>query len=262
MISMKKASASSVSATSLAAAILAAGNPATAQILQRFFKTAPGQYGEGDRFAGVKIPVLRALVRQHKAIAPREAVKLMRSGIHEHRLAALMLWVHHFERGDEAVRRSVFDLYLAHTRYINNWDLVDVSAPQVVGGFLDPADTAFLRTLAQSPLLWERRIAIVCTHSYIRRNVFAPTLQLCEILLGDRHDLMHKACGWMLREVGKRDRAVLSRFLDQHAAAMPRTMLRYALEHYAPGDRRRYMQMKAKLAAGTPLIRARGKRLA
>lgn len=245
MLSMKK----QPTARDLMAAIGHEARPGQAAILQRFFKTGPGQYGEGDIFVGVKVPVLRRLVREHKGMAAGEAAKLLRSKVHEHRLAGLLLWAHLFEKGDARQRDEVFDLYLRHTRYINNWDLVDLSAPQIVGGSLQAEDTTFLESLAESPLLWERRIAIVATHAFIRRNVFTPTLRLCEILLRDGHDLMHKACGWMLREVGKRDRVALSGFLQKHAAIMPRTMLRYALEHYDQKDRHRYMALKSALTA-------------
>jgi 3-methyladenine DNA glycosylase AlkD len=216
-------------------------NPEQAKFLLRFFKTGKGEYAEGDLFIGIKVPVVRGLVRQFKAMAPKEAQKLVRSEIHEHRLAGLLLWVHAFEKGDQKTRTEVFDLYLGNTRQINNWDLVDLSAPQIVGGFLPPEETTFLETLAESSLLWERRIAVLATFAYIRRGIFAPTLLLCEKLLQDQHDLMHKACGWMLREVGKRDRKTLEGFLKQHCRTMPRTMLRYAIEHFDEKQRKLYM---------------------
>ncbi|HWI57053.1 MAG TPA: DNA alkylation repair protein, partial [Bacillota bacterium] len=212
-----------------------------AKILKSFFKTGPGQYGEGDVFIGVKVPVIRKLVRQFRAMGANEARHLVRSPIHEERLAGLLLWVHAFEKGDEQVRRQIFDLYLRHTKHINNWDLVDLSAPQIVGHSVNPQDTALLDSLAASGLLWERRIAVLASFAYIRQGLFEPTQRLCRQLMQDRHDLMHKACGWMLREIGKRDRATLSGFLEQHARVMPRTMLRYALEHYSQEDRQKYM---------------------
>ncbi len=215
--------------------------PQRVEILQSFFKTGPGQYAAGDRFIGVKVPEIRRVVRQFRAMTPGAAEELVRSPIHEERLAGLLLWVSIFEAGDDQVRRSVFDLYLRNTRCINNWDLVDASAPPIVGGFLDPTDTTVLESLAASASLWERRIAVMATFRYIRQGMFAPTLSLCRHLLTDKHELMHKACGWMLREVGKRDRPTLDRFLDRHAAGMPRTMLRYALERHRPADRHKYM---------------------
>jgi len=226
-------------------------NPRQAAILQRFFKTGKGEYAEGDAFIGVKVPVLRRLVRQFKAMAPKEAEKLVRSAIHEERLGGLLLWVHACQKGDQGARDQVFTLYLANTRHVNNWDLVDLSAPQILGSSLPPADTTFLQTLAASPLLWERRIAILTTLAYIRQGKFVPTLELCQQLLADRHDLMHKACGWMLREVGKRDRKRLQEFLQKRAASMPRTMLHYAIEHFSPAERQRFM------AAGRALSRSK-----
>ena len=216
-------------------------NPEQAKFLQSFFKTGPGQYAEGDIFLGIKVPPIRKLVRQFRSMPPKEAQKLVRSKFHEERLAGLLLWVDDFNKGDDQTRRQIFDLYLANTKHINNWDLVDLSAPQIVGGSLDPKDTTLLESLANSALLWERRIAVLATFTYIRQGIFGPTLLLCRKLLPDRQDLMHKACGWMLREVGKRNEAILKSFLDQHAGAMPRTMLRYALERLSPADRQKYM---------------------
>lgn len=220
-------------------------------LLQRFFKTGKGEYAEGDAFIGVKVPVVRRPVRQFNAMVPKEAEKLVRSAIHEERLGGLLLWVQAFRKGDQAIRDQVFARYLANTRHVNNWDLVDLSAPQIVGSSLPPADTTFLQTLASSPLLWERRVAVLATLAYIRQGEYRPTLELCELLVDDRHDLMHKACGWMLREVGKHDRKPLQVFLQKHAAIMPRTMLRYAIEHFSPVERQRFM------AIGRPLSRSK-----
>lgn len=232
-------------AANLAHALCSAANPAQAAILQRFFKTGPGEYGEGDLFIGLKVPVIRGVLRQLGPLPPREALPLVRSPTHELRLAGLLLWIRAFEEGDDRTRRRVFRLYLQNTRHINNWDLVDLSAPNIVGGFLEPADTntmALLRERAGSPWLWDRRIAVVATFAFIRQGCFEPTLDLCRRLLKDSHDLMHKACGWMLREVGKRDRLALRAFLNAHAPQMPRTMLRYALEHFDPAERAAYMR--------------------
>lgn len=218
-------------------------SPKHAAILQRFFKTAPGQYGEGDRFIGLKVPQIRSVARRFGQMTPQEASLLVTSPIHEERLGGLMVWVHAFEAGTPATRERIFNLYLRHMRHINNWDLVDLSAPQIVGGWLSARDMPLLKAMAKSDVIWERRIAVLATFAFIRRDKYAPTLQLCRMLLKDPHDLMHKACGWMLREVGKRDRKTLSAFLDQHAARMPRTMLRYTLEHYDAKSRLRYMNM-------------------
>lgn len=243
----KKSGRSTVATTvgKIEEALRCAANPAQAAILRRFFKTGPGQYGEGDIFIGLKVPVIRGVVKQFGYVPPREALTLVRSPIHEMRLAGLLLWVKAFEEGDERTRRLVFRLYLQNTRHINNWDLVDLSAPNIVGAFLKPEDdpsAALLQELAGSGWLWDRRIAVVATFAFIRQGRFEPTLALCRRLLKDSHDLMHKACGWMLREVGKRDRGTLRAFLDVHAGQMPRTMLRYALEHFGPAERAKYMR--------------------
>lgn len=161
-------------------------------------------------------------------------------------MAGLLLWVQSFEKGDARVRKEIFNLYLRHTRWINSWDLVDLSAPQIVGGSLKATKLDLLNQLAGSKRVWDRRIAVVATLTFIRRNDFTPCLRLCRQLLNDEHDLMHKACGWMLREVGKRDRDTLRAFLEAHAHQMPRTMLRYSLEHFQPDERQHWMGARAK----------------
>jgi 3-methyladenine DNA glycosylase AlkD len=213
-----------------------------AEGMRRFFKTGPGQYGEGDLFLGVKVPPLRKLAREFQPMALGEAGKLLSSGFHEARLLALLVLVGAFEKGHEPCRKAVYDLYLASTGRVNNWDLVDASAPAIVGGFLAGRDRAPLFDLAGSASLWERRIAIVATQHFIRRGDFADTLRLAALLLGDREDLIHKAVGWMLREVGKRDQAVLEGFLAGHCRRMPRTMLRYAIERFPQERRGRYLE--------------------
>jgi 3-methyladenine DNA glycosylase AlkD len=222
------------------------GNPAKAAHSLRFFKTGPGQYGEGDRFIGVTVPELRAVAKEFRDLPLREIDALLQSPWHEARLLGLVILVRAFERGDASTRREVYDLYLDRTDRINNWDLVDSSAPQIVGGFLaDRADRArVLDRLARSKSLWERRIAIVSTLYLIRTSQFDDTLRIAERLLDDEEDLMHKAAGWMLREVGKKDEPTLRRFLDRHAGRMPRTMLRYAIERLPDAARRRYMAIK------------------
>jgi 3-methyladenine DNA glycosylase AlkD len=211
---------------------------------QRFFKTGPGEYGEGDQFLGLTVPEIRSLVPQSDDLSEAEVLTLLRSEWHEERLLALLIWVRRFEKAkkDETARERIVDLYLANTKWINNWDLVDSSAPQILGAWLLKRDRAVLRTLAQSKSLWEQRIAMLATQAFIRAGEFTDTVQLCEGFLHHPHDLMHKACGWMLREAGKRDEAVLRAFLDQHAAKMPRTMLRYAIEKLEPAVRQGYMQ--------------------
>ncbi len=217
-------------------------DPETARGQQRFFKTGPGQYGAGDVFIGIKVPVIRKLATEFPDVSLDEAVQLLRSPHHEARLLALIFLVRAFDRGSAAERREIYRLYLGSTRYINNWDLVDVSAPQVVGAYLADQQRAPLYLLARSDSLWERRIAIVATFHFIRQGDFGDTLAIAEYLLADREDLIHKATGWMLREVGKRERAVLEGFLRRHCRTMPRTMLRYAIEHFPTEKRQAYLR--------------------
>jgi len=195
----------------------------------RFFKTGPGQYGHGDQFLGATVPDMRRLVRSFRELPLDGVDALLASPWHEERLVALMILVEQYRRQPER-RAAIYRLYLARTDRINNWDLVDVSAPHVVGAHLETRSRRPLYRLAKSKSLWERRIAIVATQHFIRRNDFDDTLAIARLLLGDRHDLIHKACGWMLREVGKRDEALLRAFLAEHGPAMPRTMFRYATE--------------------------------
>ena len=217
-------------------------DPAQARILQRFFKTGPGQYAEGDRFLGIRVPVLRSLVKKHRCnITLEEIKKLLWSPYHEKRLFALLLMVANFNR--EELRRKIFDLYLANTRYVNNWDLVDQSAPYIAGAFLQGRAKTPLYTLARSNNLWEKRIAMVATFHFIRRGEPATALEIAAILLQDRHDLIHKAVGWMLREIGKHcSLEAEEAFLRQHYTHMPRTMLRYAIERFPENKRRSYLK--------------------
>lgn len=217
-------------------------SPETARSLQSFFKTGPGQYGEGDVFLGIKVPVIRAVAKEFPAVDLDAAVDLLHSRFHEERLLALLFLMRHFTTGDTHERQSVYHAYLANTAWVNNWDLVDLSAPQVVGAYLADQARAPLYQLVRSASLWERRIAIVSTLHFIRSNDFDDSLQLAEHLLHDREDLIHKATGWMLREVGKRDQARLEIFLDQHGPAMPRTMLRYAIERFPETLRQAYLR--------------------
>jgi 3-methyladenine DNA glycosylase AlkD len=227
------------------------GNPEAATILQRFFKTGPGEYAEGDRFRGIKVPVLRAVVKKYSDLELSELEQLLHSEFHEDRLVALLIMVRQFERGDEKLGALIYKLYLKNTSLINNWDLVDSSAPQIVGGYLWERDRKPLYRLARSRGLWERRISILATAFFIRRGDFDDTLAIAEVLLGDRHDLIHKAVGWMLREIGKRSFSTEQEFLERHAAIMPRTMLRYAIEKFPEPERRRYMLAgKAEIGSG------------
>jgi 3-methyladenine DNA glycosylase AlkD len=218
------------------------GNEETARVLRGFFKTGPGQYGAGDVFLGIKVPPLRQLAREYRGLPLDEAEKLLRSPYHEARLLALLLLVGAFARGDGAAREQIYRLYLANTARVNNWDLVDASAEHIVGGHLAERDRGPLYQLAKSPGLWERRIAIVATFHFIRRGEFADTCKVAALLLSDREDLIHKAVGWMLREVGKRDLSAAEAFLAEHYGRMPRTMLRYAIERHPEPRRLQYLR--------------------
>lgn len=226
------------SAAAIRARLRGLANPTIAAHSAHFFKSGPGEYGAGDRFLGVRVPEVRRVAREFRAAPVGAALALLRSPLHEERLLGLVLLVERFERGDEKERARIYTQFRKHTpRYVNNWDLVDSAAYQIVGAYLEPRDRGALYELARSPSLWERRVAIIATFGYIRKGAFDDTLTLSKILLGDREDLIHKATGWMLREVGNRDRVVLERFLREHYTAMPRTMLRYAIEKLP--DRRR-----------------------
>jgi 3-methyladenine DNA glycosylase AlkD len=216
-------------------------NPADAKFLQGFFKTGPGQYGEGDKFLGLRVPALRRLARNYAELSRDDVLRMLASPWHEERLLALVIMVDAYESGDAAERRLVHADYLANTRYINNWDLVDASAGGIVGAHLEAGNISLLARLARSKDMWERRIAIVSTFYFIKRGELGPTLIIAELLLHDSHDLIHKAVGWMLREVGKRDRKVLDGFLREHYHGMPRTMLRYAIERHPEDVRKKYL---------------------
>jgi 3-methyladenine DNA glycosylase AlkD len=230
-----------VTLSTVRTALRDAGNPKDALFLQRFFKTGPGQYGEGDHFLGIRVPATRTLARQFADLPLADVETLLHDKWHEARLLALVLLVARYERGDDAERQRVYRRYLANTDRINNWDLVDLSAPNIVGAHLEARSRAPLDKLARSTSLWERRIGIVATYWLIRRRQFDDTFRISTALLGDKHDLIHKAVGWMLREVGKRDEAALERYLDEHAKEMPRTALRYSIERMTPERHRHYM---------------------
>lgn len=217
-------------------------NPAKAMLLQRFFKTGKGEYAEGDRFLGITVSVQRAFAKKYSAVSVSDSFRLLGSPYHEERLIALFLLVRHFEKGDEAMRRRIFESYLKATRFVNNWDLVDSSAYHIVGVYLVDRPRTLLTRLARSRLLWDRRVAIVATLAFIRRNDVVDTFRIASLLLKDKHDLMHKATGWMLREAGKKDPIALRVFLNRHATRMPRTMLRYAIERFSEPERLRYLK--------------------
>jgi 3-methyladenine DNA glycosylase AlkD len=224
---------------------------ADAAFLQGFFKTGPGQYGESDVFIGVRVPQTRAVCKRFRDLPLAEVQQLLDSPVHEHRLAALIILTLQYTRADEAGQRIIYELYLTNVTRgrINNWDLVDVSADRIVGQWARQTSDAVLFQLARRDNLWARRVAIISTFAFIKAGDPAVTVAIAKVLLHDQHDLLQKAVGWMLREVGKRvDRTVLTDFLDRYAHEMPRTMLRYAVEHLAPADRQRYMQQRAAVA--------------
>ncbi len=216
-----------------------------ARVLQGFFKTGPGEYGDGDIFLGIVVPDIRRVAKEFQDTPLEEIKKILASQYHEERLLALLMLVHQFAQGDEALKKRIYGLYLKSTRYINNWDLVDLSAPNIVGTYLLDKSRKPLYAFARSNDLWKRRIAILSTVAFIRQNDFDDTLGISKILLEDDHDLLHKAVGWMLREIGKRDLRAEERFLKQHYKKMPRTMLRYAIERFPEGKRRNYLDGKA-----------------
>jgi 3-methyladenine DNA glycosylase AlkD len=220
------------------------GNKKRATVSQRFFKTGPGEYGEGDIFLGITVPELRKLAMKYQDITPTEVLQLLQSAIHEERLLALLILVRAYAGGDEHSKKKIYALYLRNTQYINNWDLVDTSAEHIVGAFLTGKSKKPLSVLAQSSDLWERRIAIMATFHFIKRGEFAETLKIARTLLSDEEDLIHKAVGWMLREVGKRHLQIEERFLKEHYKKMPRTMLRYAIERFPESKRQRYLRGK------------------
>ncbi len=204
-----------------------------------FFKTGKGQYGEGDKFLGITVPDTRTIAKKYKDLPFADVSTLLQSEWHEERLTALLILVHNFERGND--QEKIVEFYLQNTQRVNNWDLVDLSADKIVGAWLFDKDKSILYDLAKSTNLWERRIAIMSTFYFIRHNQFEDTLEIAELLLHDPHDLIHKAVGWMLREIGKRNQDVEETFLKKHYKTMPRTMLRYAIEKFSKEKRDYYM---------------------
>jgi 3-methyladenine DNA glycosylase AlkD len=231
-----------------------------ATVLGRFFKTGKGEYAEGDRFLGVVVPDTRVVAKRHLGLSLVDTVELLHSPIHEERLCALLVMVAQYERGDVKMRKAIYRVYLANTRYINNWDLVDLSAPRIVGAHLAGRSKRTLHVLARSSSLWERRIAMIATFYDISHGDPEAALDIAERLVYDDHDLIHKAVGWMLREVGKRCSLDAERsFLDRYAATMPRTALRYAIERMSPAEKRHYItgirpqsKPRARISHGKP----------
>lgn len=224
--------------------LLSVASSEKAAFLQRFFKTGKGQYAEGDVFLGIVVPLTRNIAKANKMTPLPELQLLIESEYHEARLAALLIVAERFKKATPSEQTVLYNFYLRNTAHINNWDLVDVTCAHVVGSYLLDKDRSILYSLAKSNLFWEQRIAMVSTITFIRNKQYDDTLALAEIFLTHKHDLMHKAMGWMLREVGKRDKATLLGFLNRYASVMPRTSLRYAIEHFPPDERKVYMEKK------------------
>lgn len=227
--------------------LLAYINPQKAVLFPRFFKTGPGEYGEGDKFLGVTVPNTRKVAKLGKDLPLSEVTKLLHSVWHEDRLLALIMLVNQFKKSEKDGKKAIYDLYLTNTAYVNNWDLVDTSASNIVGGYLFAyPNQKTLKNLATSSLLWERRIAMIATLYFIVQGSSKECIEIATILINDTHDLMHKAVGWMLREMGKRvSPDQLRDFLEDHAATMPRTTLRYAIEHFTPEERKKWLAKRS-----------------
>ena len=225
--------------------LLKLGDPVRAVHSLRFFKTGKGQYGEGDKFIGCTVPQTRSVAAKYSKLPLEEVAHLLKDEIHECRLCALVILTNKYSKANELDRFEILNFYISHTKYINNWDLVDISAHKIVGEwFKNREDRSLIYQLADSDLLWDQRIAIVSTFTLIRNNDFNDILSLTEKFLSHKYDLIHKACGWMLREDGKRDEVVLTYFLDQFAHQMPRTMLRYSIEKFDEELRKHYLNIK------------------
>ncbi len=223
-------------------ALHACADKKKASFLLRYFKTDKGEYGQGDVFLGITVPVQRSIARTYTHLSLAEIASFLKSKIHEVRFTALEILVMNYEKASLSEKKKIYDFYIKNTSSINNWDLVDTSAPYIVGGYLQDKNKDPLRKLARSKNLWERRIAIVATQPFIQSGEFKMTFELVRLLLKDTHDLIHKACGWMLREIGKRDKQALVIFLNEHYNRMPRTMLRYAIERFPQARRKAYLE--------------------
>jgi len=217
-------------------------DPQQAENLQRFFKTGKGEYGAGDVFLGIKVPVQRNVAKKYLNLSLPKIKELLKSKIHEHRLVSLLILVEKYKKSNEDEKANIFNFYLQNTKRINNWDLVDLSAPRICGHFLFDKDKKILYELVRSKNLWEKRIAIISTLFFISKGEFQDALAISELLLDEKHDLIHKVVGWILREVGKKDEKVLENFLKQHYNKMPRTTLRYAIERFEEEKRKKYLR--------------------
>jgi len=231
-----------ISSIELKKELLRLADKKQAKLLQGFFKTGPGQYGEGDIFIGLKVPTQRKVCKKFKDLPLDDLQDMLDSKIHEYRLSALFILVDRYKKADEKLKKEIFDFYLKNTKNINNWDLVDLSAPNIVGGYLLDKPKDILYKLVVSHNLWDKRIAVLSTFMFIKYDRFEDSLKISEILLNDKHDLIHKAVGWMLREIGKRDQEVEESFLKKHHKIMPRTMLRYSTEKFDEEKRKFYLR--------------------
>ena len=221
--------------------LLQLSDPERAKNLSWFFKTGKGQYGEGDVFLGITVPEQRKVAKKYTDLSLNDLQELLNSEIHEHRFTALLILISKYRKAEESSKKEIFDFYLRNTKNINNWDLVDLSAPRIIGDYLLNKDRTTLFKLARSNILWERRISILSTFTFIDNCDFEDALSISELLLHDEHDLIHKAVGWALREIGKRDQNVEEKFLTKHYPNVPRTMLRYAVEKFDEKKRKKYL---------------------
>ena len=217
-------------------------HPEQAKVYLRFFKTGKGEYGEGDQFLGIKVPISRSIAKQFKDLSVEEIQELLNSKVHEERLIALFILTEQYRKGDEEKKNAIYNFYLRNTKRVNNWDLVDLSAEKIIGAYLMDKDKKILFKLARSKSLWEKRIAIMSTFQFIKNGMFETTLEISDILLKEEHDLIHKAVGWMLREIGNRNLVVEELYLKKHYKTMPRTMLRYAIEKFPENKRQAYLK--------------------
>lgn len=224
--------------------LLKAANPEKAKILSKFFKTEKGQYAEGDIFLGITVPVQRRIAKKYFSLQLNDIKKMLLSKFHEFRFVALIILCDIFNKSDEDEKKKIFNFYLDNLKYINNWDLVDISAPKILGEYLFDKDRSIIYKLACSESVWIKRIAILTTFAFIRKNQFDDAFKIIERLLQDSHDLIHKAAGWMLREIGKRDKEQEENFLRKNIQQMPRTMLRYAIEKFSEDERKKYLNQK------------------
>lgn len=236
---------SKLTTTAINEEIRSHANPEQAEFLSRFFKTGRGEYAEGDKFLGIRVPVSRKIAKKYKVVDMDTATALLQSPYHEIRLIALFILADQFRTGNESTRKAIFSLYCKNSSYINNWDLVDESAPKISGAYLLNQDRSILYRWVESKSLWERRIAIMSTFAFIRSSDYEDTLKISEILLRDKEDLIHKASGWMIREIYKRDPKVAHSFIQKYANKMPRTMLRYAIEKYPQSQRKTILAIKS-----------------